>query len=256
MTTFKRLFLGAFLLVVASTAKAADGTLSLSPAVITLRGNHGESTTQTLTIHNGTSQPIHFEMAAQDLVVGNGTRRFVKAGEVAGSIAQTAAFSTPSGVVAPGESASVKVTVTLPTVTTQRAVVVLFRGTVPMRSFGVKALASLGTLLTFTASDAVAIDLAPPSVHPQTSSSNLGFEQWCSNSGTEPVVARGTMAVIDARGALVGRLAIDPRRLLPSERVKLSGEYAGDLSPGHYRLLLTYDYEGRSATSTSEIDVQ
>ena len=43
---------------------AEDGTLSLSPAVVMLSGSYGQSTTQTLTLLNGTSRPFSFDLVA------------------------------------------------------------------------------------------------------------------------------------------------------------------------------------------------
>jgi hypothetical protein len=235
---------------------AGDGTLSLSPAVITLRGELGQSTTQTLRLVNGTSQEAAFELEAEDVVVRDGRRLNVRAGEIAGSIAATAVFSQRSVTVRPGQSASVAVTVTLPAGSTQRAVAVIFRGTKKMISNGVPVLASLGSLMTFSATDAIELRADAAGIQPQTSSSNLTVTQRCSNTGREPLVVRGVMAVVNSAGALVGRSDLTPRRLLPAESVEVKGEYPGDLSPGNYRLLMTYEYEGRSLVSASEVAIQ
>jgi hypothetical protein len=237
-------------------AFAGDGTLSLSPAVVTLRGELGQSTTQTLRLVNGTSQDAAFELEAQDVTVRNGHRVNVRAGEIAGSIAATAVFSERALRVPAGQSASVTVTVTLPQGSSQRAVAIIFRGTKQMVSNGVPVFASLGSLLTFTASEAIEVKAETANVQPQTATTNLGVTQRCSNVGTEPVVVRGVIAVLDDRGALVGRSDLAPRRILPSESTELAGEYPGELEPGNYRLLMTYEYEGRSLVSTAEVAIR
>jgi hypothetical protein len=245
------------LLALAVPAVAAeDGALSLSPAVVMLRGDFGQSTTQTLTLRNGTSRPFSFDLVAQDVVTAGGKRTFVDAGSIAGSIAATAVFSQNHVDVAPGETVSVTMTVTLPPTTQQRAIVATFRGTNRVMSGDVPMKASLGALLTFSVSDSVELTAAPLAVRAQTASSSLGVAQACTNSGTEPLVAKGVLAVIDSRGALVGKAALDARRLLPGESTQIAGEYGGDLESGRYRVLVTYDYEGRTLTQSAEVEIR
>lgn len=252
----KTLFALSLLFLSFGASAAEDGALSLSPAVVMLRGDHGQSTTQTLTFTNGTSRAFEFDLVAQDVVIRDGKRVFVDAGAVAGSIAATAVFSQKRVAVAPGQTVAVSLTVTLPPATAQRAIVALFRGTNRVLSGNVPMSASLGTLLTFTASDDLALTAAPLDVRPQSAAANLAFSQACTNSGREPFVAKGVMAVLDERGALVGKSALAPHRLMPGESASLGGEYAGELAPGRYRVSVTYDYDGRSVSRSAEVDIR
>ncbi|MEA2329496.1 MAG: hypothetical protein QOE68_4455, partial [Thermoanaerobaculia bacterium] len=90
------------LMFASASAFATSGSLSVSPAVVMLQGTPGQSTTQTLTIVNSSDQPFAFDMKAEDAVARNGQRVYIKAGELAGSIAATAVFSRQSVTVAPG----------------------------------------------------------------------------------------------------------------------------------------------------------
>ena len=130
-------------------------TLALSPSVIMTRGEAGQSVTQTLSLTNYTSMPFSFEMVAQDVVVRDGKRVFVTAGELPQSIANTAIFSKPAVTIAPGQTASVDVTVTLTKGTDIRAIVAIFQGTDKFNGGkgSVGMTASLGCLITFTASN-------------------------------------------------------------------------------------------------------
>ena len=244
------------LLSAVSAFAAEDGSLSLSPAVVMLRGDHGQSTTQTLTLTNGTSRPFSFDLVAQDIVTAGGKRTFVEAGSIAGSIAATAVFSQKHVDVPPGETVTATITVTLPPATSQRAIVAMFRGTNKVMSGNVPMVASLGALLTFQVSDAVELTAEPLTVRPQSAAANLAVSQACSNKGTEPLVARGVMAVVNERGALIGKSALDPRRLLPGERTEITGEYGGELDPGKYRVFVTYDYEGGTVTKSAEVEIR
>ena len=246
----------ALLLLLAVNAFAGeDGTLSLSPAVVMLRGDHGQSTTQTLTLTNGTSRAFSFDLVAQDVITKDGKRTFVDAGSMAGSIAATAVFSQTHVDVPPGQTVAVNITVTLPPNTQQRALVALFRGTNQVMSGNVPMTASLGSLLTFSVSDSVELDAQPLSVRPQSATANLGITHACRNAGREPLVAKGVMAVIDARGSLVGKSPLAPKRLLPGEAADLGGEYGGELDPGKYRVFVTYEFEGKTLTREAEVTI-
>jgi len=246
----------AFLSVMALSATAGDGSLSISPGVVMLRGVPGQSTTQTMKLANGTSQPFSFELKAQDVVVRDGNRVFVDAGQLAGSIATTAAFSRKTVTIAPGESVRVDVTITIPPKPSARAILALFHGTTKVKQGNVGATVSLGMLMTFALSDDVVPTTTSLNVHPPTSTSNLAADQQLSNGGSEPFVATGMLAIINRSGALAGRTAAPPRRLLPGERIDVRAEYAGDLAPGHYRAIMTYQLAATSLTSTAEFDVR
>lgn len=233
-------------------AAAHAGALSVSPSVVMLRGSLGQSTTQRLSIENSTATTFTFRMEAQDVVVRNGKRVFAVAGETPGSIAATAVFSQSSVTVRPGEKAYVTVTVTLPPQTNCRAVVALFRATESVHH----VLASIGTLMTFATGDVIAVDPGEVRVTPQSNAANAAFAQPLVNRGTDPVLARGVVALLDADGKLVGRSELAPVRLLPAERSEIRGEYAGDLRPGRYRVLLTMDLQGTPMTRTAEMVVR
>ena len=251
----KRLFMISALLV-ASTAFAGDGAISLSPAVIMLRGEAGQSTTQTLLLRNGTSRRLTFDVVAQDVVVRDGARVMLPAGAIAASIAATAVFPVHRVTVGPGEMKPVTVRLTIPSNASTRAVVVLLRGTDRFVQGSLTSTASLGALLTFALSDDVQMTALPLRVQEQSPTSNLAVAQVCRNVGPEPLVAKGMLAVIGEDGRIAGKTALQHRRLLPGESVELGAEYAAELQPGRYRLLLTYDYEGSTLTQSAEIAVR
>lgn len=243
-------------LAAASVRAAAEGTLAVTPAVVSLRGNKGQSTKQRLVLVNNTSRDFAFDLVAQDVVVRDGKRTFVSAGEVAGSIAATAVFSQKQIVAHPGETVAVDVTLTLPEEAQHRGVVALFKGTTKVMNGSVPMYASIGTLLTFATSDSISMDAAPLEIAPQTATKNLSIKEACLNNGSEPLVARGAAAIVDKDGALVGRIALEPRRLFPMEKTTISGEYAGELPAGRYRVLLSFDLGAETLTRSAEVVVQ
>lgn len=233
-------------------------SLSLSPAVIMARGAYGQSTTQTLTLTNGTTRDMAFDLLAEDVIIKDGKRVFVPAGELPGSIAATAVFSTPSVVVKPYSSANVDVRFTVPPATNIRAVVAMFRGTnkVPSPSGAVFMTASLGTLLTFTMSDKFQVAADPIVTEDQSTVANATVGEWLTNTGAEPIIPEGMVAVLDDSGALVTKAPIPAQRLLPGERLQFKAECPSTLPAGRYRVLASYQFEGKTITQAGELVIQ
>jgi Fn3-like domain len=245
-----RILVVLLLAIVGGTATAQ--TVTLSPAVVPLGGRPGQSTTQRLTVANGTSRELSFELVAKDVVIRNGARTFVTAGELPNSIAASAVFSTRKVTVPPGEERAVRVTVTLPPQLPCRAIVVLFQGTTRLSD---NATASIGSLLTFDLSGKVLVAPGDVMADPPTASSNTAIRLPIRNTGNEPAVVRGAAAIIAASGALVGKVALDSRRLLPGESTVLRADYAGELSRGGYRVIATIESAQQSWTRTTELTI-
>jgi hypothetical protein len=235
-----------------ATPIASAPSVTLSPAVVPLGGRAGQSTSQRLTVRNATGEPLGFTLVARDVVVRDGRRALVDAGELRGSVAATAVFSTPSVVVGPGEARSVDVTLTLPPQMTTRAVVILFQGTTRI---GGSATVSLGSLVTFDLAGRQSLAAGELRVAPPSASTNAGVALPVVNDGSEPAIVRGAAVILDAGGAVVGKLALEPRRLLPGERGELRADHAGELRPGRYRVIATIEGAWRSWTRTAELEI-
>lgn len=233
-------------------------SLSLSPAVVMTKGSFGQSITQTLMLTNSTSRPMAFDMVAEDAVVREGKRVFVPAGETPGSIAATAVFSAPSVVVQPFSNATVDVHFTVPQGTNVRAVIALFRGTdkIPSGSSNVSMTASLGTLITFNMSDQIHVAADPIITSAQSDVSNAVIGEWLTNTGNEPVIPSGMVAVLDSTGALVSKAELSGQRLLPGERLQFKAECPTTLPPGSYRVLASYQFDGQTLTQAGELTIR
>jgi len=240
------------------TPPAADKpSISLSPAVVMAKGSFNQTLTQTLTLTNQTGRDFAFEMVAEDVLIKDGKRIFVAAGETPNSIATSAVFTQKTVLVKPFSAVSVDVRLTLPAETNIRAVVAMFRGTdkLPTASGAVGMTASLGSLITFNLSDNVKLQPEAVRVIPASETANMKIAQWISNTGTEPVLPEGAAVVLNAGGGLVGKAVFDPQRLLPGERLEFSAEYPGELLPGNYRALCSYQFEGKTLTSEAPFQV-
>jgi hypothetical protein len=245
--------LGAALLLAAVALVPAHAqSIILRPAAVPLKGQVGQSVTQTLTLQNDSDIALEFDLQAQDVVVRDGRRVFVEAGKVEGSIAATAVMQPTHVRVEPRSSATATVMFTLPRGMRHRAVVALFKGTTPVASANRRAFMSIGTLFTFSVGGTVSVkgklDATPPGQR-----AGAAFISTLVNDGTEPVVPTGMVILTDANGRIVGRSDFTPRRLLPGETVPLVAEYPGDLESGTYRAIATFDVDGRPYTLTSPL---
>ena len=245
----------------AASLKGQSGvppSISLSPAVIMARGSFGQGLTQTLTLSNNTSAEFAFELEAQDVVVQEGKRVFVAAGETPSGIAATAVFSQKQVVVKPFSTANVDVRLTIPAETKIRAIVAVFRGTnrLPTSSSAVGMTASLGALITFNLTDNVKLEPEAVRIIPATETSNLTVSEWVKNVGTEPVVPDGLAVVLNGKGSLVSKMPFQQQRLLPGERLEFTAEYPDQLQPGEYKAMCTFQFEGKTLTNDAAFKMQ
>src|SRR5690349_13041229 len=65
----------------AAVQPADKPSISLTPAVVMAKGSFSQTLSQTLTLTNQTARDFAFEMVAEDVVVKDGKRIFVTAGE-------------------------------------------------------------------------------------------------------------------------------------------------------------------------------
>ncbi len=248
-------FLAGMLCSAADTPKKADTpvpiqagaapSLALSPGVLEVKARAGASSTYVLALSNLMDARLAFVLEAYDVVVRDGKRTFVPAGETEGGIARSAVFDPTTIELNPGETGKVKVTLTVPDQPKVRAVVAIFRGQTALRGTGaVMFTGSLGTLITYNLSSDVKVRVGAPTLKPQTVTSNLVVSEQFENEGQEPAVPRGTLAILKSTGQLVGRVAIEPHRLLPGEGFNCEIEYPHGLRTGKYHAMISIQHEG------------
>ena len=266
-TMFRKAYLSCVLLTACTDVLSAQSTgsplrdarptLSLSPAVVTARGSFSQTLAETLTLSNLTPNDFAFEMAANDVIIKDGGRIFVPAGETPHSIAESAVFSAKSGLVKPYTSMSVDVRFTIPAETDVRAVAAIFRGVnaVSQNASSVGLTASLGTLITFNLTNDVKVDAGPVHVTVGSDSANLSIAQPLTNAGSEPLLLDGVAAFLDSKGVLVAKAPFAVQRLLPGERLDFAAEYPGRLAAGSYRVLCSFRYEGKDLTHSTTFSV-
>ncbi len=231
-------------------------TLALSPGVIEVKGQPGATSTHVLTMTNLTGNRFRFVLEASDVVTRDGKRVFVPAGEMEGGIARSAVFDPPALELNPGQAGQVKVTFTIPPQPTVRAVVAVFHGQTALPGNGkLMFTGSLGALITYNLSDKIEIHAGVPSIRPQTENSNLVVSEQLENDGQEPAIPKGTLAILKSSGELVGRVVVQPHRLLPGEKFNCEVEYPHSLRPGKYRAMISLQHEGGVQTSSAEFQI-
>lgn len=253
-----------FLAAIPSTAFPEDKpappqgpTLTLAPAVVMAKVKPGQGWTQTLRMSNGTGVPFRFDIEVQDVVIKDGKRTYAPAGETDGGIAASA-VATPSSIVVPPQSeGGATVTFTIPQNTRQRAVVVYFRGKADT-STGAGSVAlggSLGALITFGLFDDYKVEAVNFATVAQSDTSNQSISHQLRNTGTEIVVPKGAAAILDDAGLRVAKTTFEARRLLPGELLTFSAVCPSQLKTGHYRVVSSFEFEGRVLTTGGEFSV-
>ena len=231
-------------------------SLTISPGVIMVQAQPGQGTTQDISISNLTPVEFKFDLEAMDVAVRDGKRVFVPAGEMPGSIARTAVFSPPSVVVPPGTSATVQVTVTIPENPAMRAIVAVFRSSTKVQApNGFAMTASLGALMTFTLSKTLQIEGSALHFDGLSQGNNLAVSEWVTNTGNEPVIPKGVIAILNSTGGLVGKVPVEAMRLLPGERLEFKAEYPSALQSGKHRALMTLEHDGTVLTTSSAFEI-
>jgi hypothetical protein len=240
-----------------STAQQpAAPSLALSPGVIQVKAQPGASSAHVMTMTNLTGAKFRFVLEAFDVVIREGKRVFIPAGETEGGIARSAVFDPPAIELNPGEAGKVKVTLTIPADPKVRAVVAIFHGQTALPGQGTLMFTgSLGTLITYNLSAKIDVRAGAPAISPQSDSANLTVSQQLENDGQEPAIPKGTLAILKSSGELIGRVAIQPHRLLPGEKFNCEVEYPHSLRSGRYRAMMSIQHEGGVQTSSIEFQV-
>jgi hypothetical protein len=231
--------------------------ISLSPAVVAVEAKPGQTFSQNLTLWNNTMQELSFQMEARDVVVHDGKRVFLPAGEVEGSIARYAVFTDQNLVVLPGSSVTTRVTVTVPNSPGPRAIACIFMGkTVMGIRQSVAMTGSLGALVTFTLANDFQVQSQPPRVAVDMEAQSIAFRHKLKNTGSDPVVPKGVIAVTNESGAFVARLPVWGQRLLPGESLEFTAEHPGLLKPGKYRAMLLLENESAFFSNAAEFTIK
>ena len=89
----------------------------------------------------------------------------------------------------------------------------------------------------------------------QTPDANVILTQQLRNTGSEPVVPKGVIVILNQSGKRVAKAAFKIQRLLPGEQLLFAATNPAKLAPGHYRTLSSFEFERRVFTSAGEFTI-
>jgi len=252
------LCLGPAVMAQTSNADANNSpALTLNPAVIMVKAKPGQTFSQELTLWNNTIYELRFHMEAQDVVVRDGRRVFVPAGELQGSIARNAVFTEEDLIALPGRSITTRVTVTLPPTPGPRAIACIFMGRSPIATRNALSMtASLGALVTFTVDSDFHLQNDPLQVEVDEDAKTITFREQVRNTGRDPVVPQGVIAVTSEGGALIARVPVEGHRLLPGESSEFTAEHPGLPKAGKYKVTLLMQNESALFSNAAEFSIK
>jgi hypothetical protein len=222
-----------------------------------VKAKPGQTFSQELTLWNNTIQELAFQMEARDVVVRDGKRVFLPAGEIEGSIARYAVFMDKDVIALPGASVTTTVTVTVPNAPAPRAIACIFMGKTVMGTRNSVAMTgSLGALFTFTLADDFHVQSEPLQVLVDADANSITFRQSLTNTGSDPVVPKGVIAVTNESGRLMARLPVSGQRLLPGESQEFTTEHSGLLKTGKYRATVLMENESAFFSNAAEFTIK
>ena len=166
-------------------------------------------------------------------------------------------FSPSALTLESAQTQLVRITVTVPENPAGRAIVAVFRSNTKVQGRdGFAMTASLGALMTFTLSKELQIESSPLHFDGLSEGDDLVISEWVTNTGSEPVVSKGVVAILNSTGKLVGKVPVEALRLLPGERLQFKAGYPSTLKSGKYRALMTLEHDGTVLTTSSNFDIQ
>jgi hypothetical protein len=112
---------------------------------------------------------------------------------------------------------------------------------------------SLGALITCKVSDQYSFAAGAFQYDPQSEVANVSISYELTNTGIEPVLPKGTMALLSSSGKLVGKAQFQPQRLLPGERTVFRTSSPAVLPPGRYRVVSVFEFGGVSTNGGGEV---
>jgi hypothetical protein len=249
-------FVASLYLLFGAGAARAGHSVAMTPAFIEASVKRSTTFTRSFTITNGTSTQLRFRASVCDYGNDENNKRVVgRAGTLPRSAAAWVQFSPAETVVDPGTAAAVSVIVTVPaTAEGSRYAMCFFEGE-PAEAApqGSKASTTirirLGAPLLLSVAGASKYDVAVlgGEVSPPTGSSELLADLDVINRGDAHARFVGMFAILDGNGRLAGRGRVDEKRFFPGQRDMYRIQWAGELAPGHYTLIVTLKYDRAGA---------
>jgi hypothetical protein len=256
-----RLIIAVFACLFWTAAVPAQSTaIGLTPASLESVVRPGATYSQSFTINNSTATAMRFHCSAADMGYNADEKRVEgKAGTMSRSASLWIQF-TPADVMVPANGSAVaKAVITIPAAAAGSYYTVpIFEGRPEMpqptsgssvASFGIRFKGII--VLTTDRGSEYNLEIKSAVVEPPSATAPLALKIDIKNRGTAFTRVRGSYAILDSEGKLMGRGTISSRKMFPIQHEALRSEWSGKLPPGKYSatVLLSYDRVGSESAS-------
>jgi hypothetical protein len=234
------------------TSPAIAMTISASPVIIQSDLPPGVSAEQTVTISNGASEPLEFEVEPFDLGLDEeGNQARFSGGTLPGSMAgwltlQPAKFSVP-----PGGQTTVKVIISVPPdASGGHQAALVFRTRAPLaqpdgRMVRVGAAIAVKLFAAVEGKAERRLEVIETQVRPPSTHERATVQLLIRNAGNAFLRASAETAILDENRNLVGRgTALPTSILIQGQSSTLTIDWGGELPDGNYTALTTVLYTG------------
>jgi hypothetical protein len=216
------------------------------PSKLTREAEPDKPLTQDVLITNRSTVAAVVRVRAMDWnLTQSGDLELLPFGTTAHSLAGNMTFSPSTFSLAPGESRTVTVSMTMPAdgePTRWGLLLQEVRSTLPHRGLGPLAVGELGTTLYLTRApeDAARAELTALDVSPQGPDS-MRVRVSLANDGQRHLYAGGDLRLEDDKGTVVRTGTIDRGVVLPGSVRDFTWTCPGLLRPGHYKVTASLD---------------
>lgn len=240
----------------ANSAQAQS--LTLAPAVLEAQVRRGATYANTFRLMNSTDARLRVHCSVNDYWYDDNNRRITgRPGTLPRSASSWIQFSSTELVLEPHSSASVKFVIsvprdaaggyyTSPTFETE-AVDEPPAGGDPTSRAKIKIRFQGLLLLTTTDATEYNVEIMGVQISPPTASKSLELSVDVRNRSTAHTRVGGMFALLDPSGKLACRGKIKEKRFLPGEQNTLKTAWVGELASGHYRAIVTLNYDRAGA---------
>lgn len=250
-----------FILALLLFSPAAEA-LTLSPGVLKIQAEAGESRTYTIKVFNEGKQALQITPAVQDWAYNpKGEKIFRPAGTLPFSLAPYVKLETTPFVLGSRQSRQVNLQVNVPADKLGGHHAMAFFHAVPylpqpqpFRS-QVKMAIRLGTTLLYENPASSVIQSRILAVEAQAIERQPKLQLKVKNEGNTWINSAATVAVLDSADNLLGTFKLSPQIVLRGQQATLSAHWKHKLKPGTYHLLITYQYREKSTTVSRNLTV-
>lgn len=233
--------------------------LSIAPSVVRLKGKPGLSQDSAVRVFNNGVSPLQVLSEVSD--VGNRVdenknlvREFFPPGTLPFSCAKWILLREEEFILPPGESHEAKFLLSPPPDASGGSVCVVFFRGVPAPDGGagpgaektkatIQIQPRLGAMIFHEVEGTVQRTghLTDVSVEAPTAGSPLKLRYVFKNTGNADILITGNFYLLDADKALVSKADLKPIRTFPGDEGHGETEWTGNLSPGKYQLVITFE---------------